>query len=62
MSIRFDLKTGYAKSLTPESILEVIWYRSQGLHLIGAPIRVFKGLEETRSESFSTRPKLGSTR
>jgi hypothetical protein len=25
--------------LTPESILYEIWYRGQGLHLIGAPIR-----------------------
>jgi hypothetical protein len=30
--------------LTPESILEEIWYGSQGLHLIGAPIYDFKNL------------------
>jgi hypothetical protein len=39
-----------------------IWYESRRLHLIGAPIRVFKGIEETRLESFSTRPESGSTR
>jgi hypothetical protein len=29
-------------NLTPESILKEIWYGSQGLQLIGAPIRIFK--------------------
>jgi hypothetical protein len=47
------------QSLTPESILEEIWYGSQGLHLLGAPICVFKGLEETLSESSKTRPESG---
>jgi hypothetical protein len=28
------------QNLTPESVLE-IWYRSRGLHLFGAPIRIF---------------------
>jgi hypothetical protein len=32
------------QDLTPKSILEKIWYGSQGLHLIGAPICVFKNL------------------
>jgi hypothetical protein len=44
-----------------ESILEEIWYRSQGLHLIGAPIHIFKRLEGAQSESFSTRPEPSST-
>jgi hypothetical protein len=30
------------QDLTPESILEEIWYGSRGLHLLGAPIHVFK--------------------
>jgi hypothetical protein len=29
----------YSQILTPESILGEIWYRSQGLHLLGARIR-----------------------
>jgi hypothetical protein len=28
--------------LTPESVLREIWYDNQGLHLIGAPIRIFQ--------------------
>jgi hypothetical protein len=47
--------------LTPESILGEIWYRSRGLQLLGAPIRIFKRLEETWSELFNTRLELGST-
>jgi hypothetical protein len=31
--------------LTPKSTLEEIWYGSRGLHLIGAPIYIFKNLE-----------------
>jgi hypothetical protein len=50
------------QGLTPESILGEIWYESRGLHLIGAPIRVFKGLEETRSELISTQSVADSTR
>jgi hypothetical protein len=42
------------QGLTPESILEEIWYGGRGLHLIGAPICLFKGLDETRSKSFNT--------
>jgi hypothetical protein len=30
------------QNLTPKSILGKIWYNSWGLHLIGAPIHVFK--------------------
>jgi hypothetical protein len=33
------------EKMTPESTLEDIWYRSRGLHLIGAPIYIFKNLE-----------------
>jgi hypothetical protein len=32
------------QKLTPESILEETWYGSQGLHITGAPIYVFKNL------------------
>jgi hypothetical protein len=32
------------------------------VHLLNAPIRVFKKLEETRSELFNTRPEPRSTR
>jgi hypothetical protein len=32
------------QTLTPESILEEIWYGSRGLHLIAAPIYVFRNL------------------
>jgi hypothetical protein len=32
------------QDMTPESILEEIWYGSQGLHLIAAPIYVFRNL------------------
>jgi hypothetical protein len=34
------LKSRVMARLTSESILEEIWYGNQGLHLIGAPIRV----------------------
>jgi hypothetical protein len=30
------------KILLPKSILEEIWYGNRGLHLFGAPIRIFK--------------------
>jgi hypothetical protein len=30
------------QKLTPKSILEEIWYGSRGLHIIGAPIYLFK--------------------
>jgi hypothetical protein len=30
------------QNFVPESILGEIWYRIQGLHLTGAPIRIFK--------------------
>jgi hypothetical protein len=30
------------QNLTPESVLEEIWYWSQELHLFGAPIHIFK--------------------
>jgi hypothetical protein len=50
------------QGLTLESILGEIWYGSRRLHLIGAPIRVFKKIEETRSELFRTRPGPRSTR
>jgi hypothetical protein len=32
----------YFQDLTPESILEEIWYGSRELQLLGAPIHVFK--------------------
>jgi hypothetical protein len=32
------------QDLTPESIFEEIWYGSRGLHLIGAPICIFKDM------------------
>jgi hypothetical protein len=32
------------QNLTPESILEEIWYGSRRLHLIGAPIYIFRNL------------------
>jgi hypothetical protein len=50
---------------SPELVLGEIWYGSHGLHIIGAPTqwtyRVFKKLEETRSESFNTQPEPRST-
>jgi hypothetical protein len=49
------------KSKVPNQFLEKIWYGSRELQLIGAPIRVFKKLEETRSELFNTRPEPRST-
>jgi hypothetical protein len=44
----------FIQDLTPESILEEVWYGSWGLHLFGAPIYIFqeKKLGETRSELF----------
>jgi hypothetical protein len=45
------------QDLTPESILEEIWYGSRGLHLIGAPIYVFqkkKNLVRLGQSRFST--------
>jgi hypothetical protein len=52
------------QDLTPESILEEIWYGSQGLHLIGAPICVFlkkKNLVRLGQSHFSTRPEPNNT-
>jgi hypothetical protein len=42
------------QDLTLESILEETWYGSRGLHLIGAPICIFKKLGGIRSEPFIT--------
>jgi hypothetical protein len=50
--------------LTLESILEEIWYRSCGLHLIGAPICVFqkkKSLVTLGQSNFSSRPEPNNT-
>jgi hypothetical protein len=49
------------QDLTPESIIEEIWYGGRGINLIGAPIRIFKRLGGTRSKSFSTRLEPNST-
>jgi hypothetical protein len=57
----------FFQDLTPESILEEIWYGSQGLHLIGAPIRctyprfVEKNLVRLGQSHFSTQPEPNST-
>jgi hypothetical protein len=51
----------FFQDLTPELILEGTWYRSRGLHLVGAPICVFKKLGGIQSEPFSTRPEPNST-
>jgi hypothetical protein len=51
--------------LTPKLILGEIWYRSHGLHLIGAPTQCtyprFNQLGGTWLELFSTRPEPIST-
>jgi hypothetical protein len=54
----------FFQDLTPESILEEIWYGSRGPHLIGAPICVFrkkKNFVRLNQSRFSTRPELNNT-